>query len=83
MNELMQSLQARLGPNAKAIRWVQEEPRNMGAWLFIYPRLLERFGKDYSVSYAGRASSASPATGSSEAHKMELARFVEQAYAPL
>lgn len=70
-------------PNAKAIRWVQEEPRNMGAWLFIYPRLLERFGADYSVSYAGRASSASPATGSSEAHKMELARFLEQAYAPL
>jgi 2-oxoglutarate dehydrogenase E1 component len=68
-------------PKAKALRWVQEEPKNMGSWFFIQPRLNERF--DLPLGYVGRAPSASPATGSSEAHKVELARLLDAAFAPL
>ncbi len=66
-------------PNAKRLRWVQEEPKNMGAWSFVAPRLRELAGGRFDPIYAGRAASASPATGSSGAHKVELARFLEQA----
>jgi 2-oxoglutarate dehydrogenase E1 component len=68
-------------PNAKQIRWVQEEPENMGAWHFVMPRLYKLFGGPLSVDYAGRAESASPATGSPEAHKLELARLLADAFA--
>ncbi|NVB39463.1 2-oxoglutarate dehydrogenase E1 component [Pseudenhygromyxa sp. WMMC2535] len=68
-------------PKAKMVRWVQEEPRNMGSWPFIYPRLLERFGQSHTLEYAGRAASASPATGSPEAHKVELSRVLDAAFA--
>lgn len=78
--DAMQAAVARY-PNAKTIRWVQEEPRNMGAWHYIYPRLLELFSATHTVGYAGREPSASPATGSSEAHKVELARLLDDAFA--
>ncbi len=78
--EAMQAAVARY-PNAKVIRWVQEEPRNMGAWHFIYPRLLELFSSTHTVSYAGRSESASPATGSAQAHKVELKRLLADALA--
>ncbi|HEX6588594.1 MAG TPA: 2-oxoglutarate dehydrogenase E1 component, partial [Longimicrobiales bacterium] len=39
--------------NAEEIVWTQEEPRNMGAWPFIEPRLREIAG-DVPVRYAGR-----------------------------
>ena len=72
-----------LYPNAREFRWVQEEPQNMGSWTFMYPRLLELFAKTHAVGYAGRVASASPATGSSEAHKVELARLLDAAFAPV
>jgi len=56
-------------PNAE-ITWVQEEPRNQGAWSFVRPRLLltkqEATGNKLVSQplYAGRAPSAAPATGS-------------------
>ena len=67
-------------PNAKRVRWVQEEPENMGAWHFVLPRLYKLFADRMPVDYAGRAASASPATGSPEAHKLELARLLTQAF---
>ena len=70
-------------PQAKRVRWVQEEPENMGAWLFMLPRLtklLEARGQT-SLAYVGRPESASPATGSSEAHKLELANLLADAFA--
>jgi len=67
-------------PNAKRLRWVQEEPENMGSWTFMYPRLQRLVGPRFEVGYAGRVASASPATGSSEAHKLELARLLADAF---
>ncbi|MEM9553358.1 MAG: 2-oxoglutarate dehydrogenase E1 component [Acidobacteriota bacterium] len=55
------------------VLWVQEEPRNMGAWSFLKLRLSSDgmlFGR-WPVSCVSRPESASPATGSATAHKQE------------
>ncbi len=70
-------------PNAKDIVWVQEEPKNMGAWNFLFPQLVEIFGVDPLPRYVGRVASASPATGSKESHDLEQSRLVEEAFADL
>ncbi|HLT40126.1 MAG TPA: 2-oxoglutarate dehydrogenase E1 component, partial [Enhygromyxa sp.] len=67
-------------PNAKRLRWVQEEPENMGSWTFMCPRLQTLVGDRFTIGYAGREASASPATGSPEAHKLELARLLADAF---
>jgi 2-oxoglutarate decarboxylase len=63
----------------KAI-WVQEEARNMGPWTFVQPRLTSVLGAKIPLGYAGRASSASPATGNASVHKRELAAFLADAF---
>ena len=63
-------------PNAKSI-WVQEEPRNQGAWTYVGPRI-ETAGR--RPSYVGRDSSAAPATGLNQRHQAELAKFLNQAF---
>ena len=58
--------------------WVQEEPRNRGAWLFMR----ERFGRDFPgvpLAYIGREESASPATGSHQRHEREQQEIVQAA----
>ncbi len=69
-------------PNAREIVWAQEEPRNMGAWTFAEPRLRELAG-DRAVRYVGRPERASPAEGYEAAHKVEQARIVAEAVAPV
>lgn len=65
-------------PQAKYIVWCQEEPKNMGAWSFIAPRILETTGK--SPIYVGRKGSASPAVGSLAVHKYEQKKLIESAF---
>ena len=72
-------LKAALAPYSQSAElvWVQEEPWNMGSWFFInarLPELLER-----SIRCVSRPESASPATGSFQAHHIEQTRLVEQA----
>jgi 2-oxoglutarate dehydrogenase E1 component len=57
--------------------WVQEEPRNMGAWDFIRPRLEAIIGKP--LTYIGRRESATPASGFPHLHRREQAAIVDQA----
>jgi len=64
--------------NVKRYVWAQEEPKNMGAWSYISPRLNEA-GRG-NVRYAGRERSASPATGSKAIHSAEQERLVRQAF---
>ncbi|MFA6020171.1 MAG: 2-oxoglutarate dehydrogenase E1 component [Rhodospirillales bacterium] len=70
--------------NARLI-WCQEEPANMGAWMFVLPRLqfaLSEVGHKHShVYYAGRKAAASPATGWHKQHVLEQAELVDQALA--
>ncbi|HUI26122.1 MAG TPA: 2-oxoglutarate dehydrogenase E1 component [Candidatus Kryptonia bacterium] len=66
-------------PNARDIRWVQEEPRNMGGWRFIESRLRPLLHAGHTLGYVGRDEAASPATGSYKLHTKEEAEFVNQA----
>ncbi len=50
--------------------WVQEEPKNRGAWTYIQDRFKGEFGIQ-DLRYIGRESSASPATGSHIMHLRE------------
>ena len=52
--------------NAEEIIWVQEEPRNMGAWQFIQDIFRHHFG--VMLDYIGREANASPAAGSNKMH---------------
>ncbi len=63
--------------------WCQEEPKNQGAWSYIEPNLewvLTRIGaKTQRPRYAGRAASASPATGLASQHKAQQAALINDA----
>jgi 2-oxoglutarate dehydrogenase E1 component len=63
--------------------WCQEEPRNMGAWTYIEPNLqwvLDHAGiKSKKARYAGRAASASTATGLLSKHNQEQKALVADA----
>ena len=63
----------------REIVWVQEEPANMGALSFIMHRL-DRLSRGRPVRSVKRAASASPATGSAEAHKMEQKTLLALAF---
>jgi 2-oxoglutarate dehydrogenase E1 component len=49
--------------------WVQEEPRNMGAFRFVQSQMLDRFG--VNLKYIGRPDSATPAVGSTKVHEKQ------------
>jgi 2-oxoglutarate dehydrogenase E1 component len=74
-------------PNLKEVMWVQEEPRNMGAWTFVAPRLRDLIrddmGREWPIVYAGRTRRASPAEGAHEWHVREQKRLVDAAFGPL
>jgi 2-oxoglutarate dehydrogenase E1 component len=66
-------------PNAKQLVWAQEEPKNMGGWTFVEPRLMNMLSACERPYFVGRAASASPATGSYTIHELEQRRIVQQA----
>jgi 2-oxoglutarate decarboxylase len=66
-------------PNATEIVWVQEEPRNMGAWPFLHERLAAMLGSDQQLQYVGRPVAAAPATGSHHRHDEQQKALVEKA----
>ena len=68
-------------PETADVVWVQEEPRNMGAWRFVQEQMQPILTPTQRVlRYAGRAPSASPASGSLKRHQEELAELLEQAF---
>ncbi|QNM94991.1 2-oxoglutarate dehydrogenase E1 component [Chitinimonas koreensis] len=74
-------LKAELGKYAaaKEITWVQEEPRNQGAWHQIRHRLEACMSPKQTLAYAGRPSSASPAVGYMSKHTAQLKAFLDEA----
>ena len=69
-------------PNADVF-WVQDEPRNQGAWPFMalnLPQALVQFGETRQLQVVSRRASASPATGSSKKHQTEQHELVEAAF---
>jgi 2-oxoglutarate decarboxylase len=68
-------------PDTAEVVWVQEEPRNMGAWHFMeeqFRAVLEGAHRD--IRYVGRPESASPATGSGHRHQQEQSEVVNDAF---
>ena len=57
--------------------WVQEEPRNMGAWPFLSPHLTEILGA--APRYVGRPDAAAPASGSHRLDRVEQERIIDEA----
>ena len=69
-------------PNLKEIAWVQEEPRNMGAWKVMSRRLPDILPEGVKLTYIGRQGRASPGEGYSGAHAREQERIVLTALTP-
>lgn len=66
-------------PNLKEVIWIQEEPKNMGAWTFVEPRINYCLKDSMKVSYIGRRRRSSPAEGEPDIHKIEQARIIGEA----
>ena len=67
--------------NASEVYWVQEEPSNMGGWLFMNNMFHnENFGELPNLHLVGRKSSASPATGFKKVHDSQQEDIVRRAF---
>ncbi|GGK59959.1 multifunctional oxoglutarate decarboxylase/oxoglutarate dehydrogenase thiamine pyrophosphate-binding subunit/dihydrolipoyllysine-residue succinyltransferase subunit [Ornithinimicrobium pekingense] len=69
-------------PNAELV-WVQNEPKNQGAWPFMalnLPEALAHHGEERPLRVASRPASASPSTGSAKVHAVEQEALHEEAF---
>ncbi len=69
-------------PNAEIV-WVQDEPKNQGAWPFMalnLPELLAPLGESRGLRVVCRPASASPATGSGKRHAAQLAELLSGSF---
>jgi 2-oxoglutarate dehydrogenase E1 component len=69
-------------PALKSLAWVQEEPRNMGAWEFVRLQLERLLPEGVRLEYVGRARRASPSEGYPQAHQAEQERLLAAALNP-
>ena len=60
--------------------WVQEEPRNMGAWPYLSTLLGESLFDRLPLTSIARAASASTATGSASSHRIEQQELITHAF---
>jgi 2-oxoglutarate dehydrogenase E1 component len=67
-------------PNLRQVLWVQEEPKNMGAWTFVEPRLNGMNDGEVPIRYVGKPARPSPAQGSARFHKEEHADIIRAAF---
>lgn len=66
--------------NGTPVFWVQEEPGNMGAWIFLRNQFGENLLGRWPLAGITRPPSASPATGSHKRHKQEQAEIISRAF---
>jgi 2-oxoglutarate dehydrogenase E1 component len=76
--EMLKEIVAKYPRAQKKWIWCQEEPRNMGAFYYIRPRLEEI--SNHKLRYSGRERSSSPAAGSKAIHTLEQENLVESAF---
>jgi 2-oxoglutarate decarboxylase len=68
-------------PNAKDVRWVQEEPANQGPWPYFGLELPEKLPERLSgLKRVSRRRMAAPAPGSSKVHEVEQADIIDKAF---
>ena len=68
------------GSGAQAVRWVQEEPENMGAYHFLHGRLHSMLPKQIAFDHAAREESGAPAAGSTTIHEAEQEDLLDAAF---
>ncbi|MEJ2507823.1 MAG: multifunctional oxoglutarate decarboxylase/oxoglutarate dehydrogenase thiamine pyrophosphate-binding subunit/dihydrolipoyllysine-residue succinyltransferase subunit, partial [Ignavibacteriaceae bacterium] len=66
--------------SVKEIIWVQEEPKNMGAWNFLSQRLIENIPDKCNLDFVGRPEGASPAVGSSRISIQQKKKLVKDTF---
>ena len=64
--------------NVEEVVWAQEEPKNMGAWTYVSPRLRADIGTVLPLRYIGRPERAAPAEGYINSHAQEQSRIVNE-----
>lgn len=62
------------------IQWAQEEHKNHGYWQHVQPRIETATGKTRRATYAGRPTSASPATGNKRQHLDEQTNLIDSIF---
>ncbi len=67
-------------PNAREIRWVQDEPANQGPWPHIALNFMGEFD-GLPLTRVSRAASSAPSVGSHARHVQEFEALMEQAFA--
>jgi 2-oxoglutarate dehydrogenase E1 component len=73
-------------PNVEDAVWLQEEPKNQGAWYAMQSRMasvVQRHKVDVFLRYVGREPSASAAAGYSALHLREQEKFIDEALGPM
>lgn len=66
--------------NSSKLVWVQEEPRNMGAWNFLWHRLEEIKNANQKLYCVSRPESASPAVGSARIAMKQQDQLIKEAF---
>jgi 2-oxoglutarate dehydrogenase E1 component len=66
-------------PNLKEVRWVQDEPANMGPWPHMKLHLSDELPQP--LTRISRPESTSPAVGQASRHKQELENLLREAFA--
>jgi 2-oxoglutarate dehydrogenase complex dehydrogenase (E1) component-like enzyme len=66
-------------PALREVVWAQEEPANMGAGAFVFPRLAGIVGQRAALRRVALPESPSPATGSQKVHDVEHAHLLDEA----
>jgi 2-oxoglutarate dehydrogenase E1 component len=68
--------------NLREVVWVQEEPRNMGAWSYMWPHLLallEAMDSNIELQVIARPEQSSPATGLVDLYQAEQQQIITAA----
>ena len=75
LNEILKSY-----PNTEKIIWLQEEPKNMGAWNFLNGRIKELLSEKQKLICVSRPEGASPAVGSGKLSNQQQVDLIQQAF---
>ncbi|MEO8231554.1 MAG: multifunctional oxoglutarate decarboxylase/oxoglutarate dehydrogenase thiamine pyrophosphate-binding subunit/dihydrolipoyllysine-residue succinyltransferase subunit, partial [Ignavibacteriota bacterium] len=67
-------------PKAEKIIWLQEEPKNMGAWHFLSEKLKEVLTPNQKLTCVSRPEGASPAVGSAKVSNQQQVDLVKEAF---
>ena len=67
-------------PGATDVRWVQEEPANMGAWRHVRHRIESVLAEGAALTLVARKAAPTPATGYYQMHMDQERALIERAF---